>query len=313
MNTEKKLKLMWCVTASVTVVAVVLSVAAMLFEFESDIGYFAHFAPLHTISQILTTLLTLFVLVMTLTMKKHETCQIINYNSSVFRFFASMTACLSLLAAYVEFNTLISSLRESASPVSSTTAVIAGSLFFAVVSFFVYFNYCFGKNEKKSDTRGLCGMMAVGYLLCHLMETHLVWPTQMNNPVKIALQLAIIALMLALTYTFKCEFAINKTSGRLRLAFMLICPVVALVFAIPTVIAYYARIYTSFNTLVDAIYITSACGFVLASYMPQRLARPIAAAEWAEINADANNEESDLADAGSDTEAETEPETETEG
>lgn len=285
MKTEKKLKLMICVTTGVTVLAVALASAAILLEFESDIGYYAQSAPIHTVTQVLMALLLAFVAVLTLTFKKHELCPILNYNSAAFRFFASMTACLSLLNAYVEFTTLRSNLASSDTAASNANAVTAIALLFSVASFFVYFNYCFGKNEKKSDGRGLCGMIVVGYLILHLMETHLVWSAQMNNPIKTALQLALIAVIFALTYTFKCEFPINKASGRLRIFFLLVCPIIALTFSIPTIIAYYARIYTSFNALVDAIYITCTCGFVVASYLPTKHAYPIAAAEWAEINA----------------------------
>lgn len=297
MHTDKKMRLVWWVTAAVTVIAVVLATASMILEFDSEIGYYAHSAPLHVTSQILIALLTVFVAVIIFTFKKHEICPVIYHNAAPFRFFASMTACLSLLNTYVEFTTLRSLFGTQTSPMSSANVITILALVLSVASFFVYFAYCFGKNDKKSDGRGLCGMVAVGYLLVHLMETHLVWPAQMNNPVKTALQTALIALIFALTYTFKCEFAINKASGRLRTFFMLICPIFVLTFSIPTVIAYYARIYTSFNTLVDAIYMTCACGFVLASYMPQDKARPIAAAEWAEITASIEVENDKSADA----------------
>ena len=285
MQTEKKMRLMWIVMAAATVIAVALSSVSMLLEFESDIGYYTRFAPIRTVSQILTALFVIFAAVMTFTSKKHELCPVLNYNSAAFRFFASMTACLSLLNTYVEFTTLRTTLGTNAVPVSSSNVITILALASSVASFFVYFNYCFGKNEKRSSSRGLCGMISVAYLLFHLMETHLVWPTQMNNPVKNALQISLIVTIFALTYTFKCEFAVNKASGRLRTFFMLVCPILTLTFAIPTVIAYYARIYTSFGTLVDAIYLICACGFVLASYMPVAKARPIAAAEWAEISA----------------------------
>lgn len=285
MKTEKKLRLMMYTGLCVTIVAVVLACLAMIFEFESDIGYYAHSAPFHTVAQVLAVMLLLFATVMAFSFKKNELCQIINYDSTAFRFFASMTACLSLLCAYVEFTNLIASLRASVVKASTGNVLSALALIFSVASFFVYINYCFGKNEKKSESRGLCGMLTVAYLIIHLMETHVLWTTQMNNPTKIALQIALIVLVFGLIYTYKCEFAVNKTSSRLRVLFMLICPVFVLTFSIPTIIAYYARIYADFKVLVDAIYLTSVCGFVLSSYMPMSKARPIAAAEWAAINA----------------------------
>ena len=309
MKTENKMKLIMYVTAAVTLLAVVLASVSMLLEFESDAGFFAHFSPLRIAMQVLSALFILFILVMTATLKRTETFPVINYDSTAFRFFASMTACLSLLCAYVELTSLLASLRNSNLVASKANIAAVFGILLAVASFFVYINYCFGKNDKKSEARGLCGMLTVAYLIVHLMETHLLWSTPMNDPIKVSLQIAIIVLIMALTYTFKCEFPIDKASGKLRMFFLLVCPIVTLTFSVPAVIAYYARVYTNFNLLVDAIYVTCACGFVLASYMPVNKAQPIAAAEWAQINAENEEPVPDSDDAEA-TEDHTEPETE---
>jgi hypothetical protein len=310
MKTENKLKLTMCVATAATVLAVALASVSMLLEFETDIGFFALFSPLRITWQVLTALLIAFAVVVSATLKRTETFPVINYDSTAFRFFASMTACLSLLCAYVEITTLIASLRESSIIASKGNIVVIFAFLLAVASFFVYINYCFGKNDKKSEARGLCGMLTVGYLIVHLMETHVLWSTPMNDPVKVALQIAILSLIMALTYTFKCEFPIDKASGKLRIFFMLVCPILTLTFSVPAVIAYYARVYTNFNLLVDAIYVTCACGFVLASYMPVNKAQPIAAAEWAQINAE-NEETAPDTDGAEPTEDNTETEEQT--
>lgn len=275
---------MFAVSFTCTFLCTVLSAIAMFTEFDSSIGYFNNNAVCHMISNGLMWVSVAVLLIGALLFRKREIFPVINYDSSPFRFFSSMSACLSLLMTYVRFQTYMVNVT------SSDPMVLRGNIFtlmttvFSLLSFFVFITYAFGKNEKKSSKRAMFGFVAVGMLGFRLMETHFTWNVQMNNPIKLALQFALVVTVFALIYTFKCEFAINETSPYQRLFFLLLCPIFAITFAVPVIIVYYAKIYTDFSLLADSLVLLSVCGFVLTSYTPCRIAKPLCDADWAEYD-----------------------------
>ena len=154
----------------------------------------------------------------------------------------------------------------------------------AVVSGFALMIYAFGKNEKNKPSRAFLCALPSGVVLVRAIEIQFDGSIEMNDPLKISLQLASIALILGIIYTAKCEFDINETTPRMRLITLMFTPVMVLSFAIPTIVCYYARVNMIFTYLIDALLYLSLCGFVMFSYMPCAAAKPICDEKWVEYD-----------------------------
>ena len=277
--------MMWLCLAC-TLLTLALSMAAMLFEFDSAMGYFNAKAPLFYASQIIPWAFLAFCAIFVFTMKKTEHFPVLNYGSNVFRFSAGMVGFLSLLSAYAEISSL-GRLNDSQTPelASRQRIFVIIGVVFALVSFGVYMAYLLGRNEKKSTARAALGAAGVIHVTMRIIENEVARGFAPNHSIKTMIQLAQIAVALALLYTFKCELPIKKSGGRARTFYMLVCPVFSLGFALPLVAAYYLRIFTNFDVLVDSVYAVFLSFVVLASSLPARKARPMVAAELAELKA----------------------------
>lgn len=280
MNTFQKMKTAFIVSGALTVTVLALKCAAMFLEFDREIGYFASFSPLNTVADILLFLSLVFFLTFFFKMKKRELFPIINYSSSPFRFFSSTSGCLMLVYAYVKWNEY---LTERASFSASNVKRVNFLLITAVLSVVAaagLMAYAFGRNEKNSPKRAFLAAAPAGVVLVRAIEIQFDGNVEMNDPIKISFQIASIVLMLALVYFAKCEFDIHETSPVMRTVTLLLTSIFVLPFAITTVVCYYTKVNTVFSYLVDALLYLSLTGFVLCSYTPCKVAKPLCDAKW---------------------------------
>lgn len=283
MNTTKKLRWAIGIGAGGTLAVTVLRVLAVLFELDGETGYFSLTAPLTTAANILSALLALSLVSIPFLFKEREVAPVINYQSSFFIFFSVMSACLLLVNAYVRWMEHgDASLRGSAA--QGGAGFLLPNVICSVVAALGFFIYAFGKNEKRKAPRSLIGLIGAVVLFLRAIELHFNNYIEMNHPIKIYLQLALVTTALALLYMGKCEFRICDASPRVRLATLLASPVFGISYGVSMLVSYYTKIYANFSFLIDAILILALNGVLLASYMTCRRARPIAEAEWEELD-----------------------------
>ncbi len=284
MNTTKKLRWAIGISAVGTLAVTVLRVLAVLFELDGETGYFGLTSPLNTAANILLFVLSLALLTLPFFFKEREIAPVLNYQSAFFIFFSVMSACLLLVNAYVRWMEHDdASLRGSAA--QGGAGFLLPNVICSVIAALGFFVYAFGRNEKRSNPRSLIGLLGAAVLFLRAIELHFNNYIEMNHPIKIYLQLALVSTALALLYMAKCEFRVCDASPRARLFSMLVSPLFSISYGIPMLVSYYTKVYANFSFLIDAILLLALNGAVLASYMPCRKARPIAEAEWEELDA----------------------------
>lgn len=282
MNTMKKLRWMIGVSALGTLAVTVLRVLAVLFELDGETGYFKRTSPLNTAANIVLCVFTVALFAAPFFFKEREIAPVLNYQSSFFIFFSVMSACLLLVNAYVRW------MEHGDAALRGSTAqggagFLLPNVICSVAAAIGFFAYAFGKNEKRRTARSLIGLLGAAVLFLRAIELHFNNYIEMNHPIKIYLQLALVSLAVALLYMAKCEFRVCDASPKARLLSLLIAPLFAISYSLSMLVSYYAQIYANFSFLIDAILILALSGAVLASYTPCRKARPIAEAEWAAL------------------------------
>lgn len=282
MNTLKKMKLTFLFSLIATVCATALKTAAMFLEFDKTIGFFYESAPLNTASNLILMISVIAFAAMSFTFKKRELFPIINYSSSVFRFFSSTSGCLMFVYAYVKWNEYLTEKKIlSDANVKKANFLLILTLL-ALAAGIALFVYAFGRNEKNSPKRAFVAFIPAGVVLVRAIEIQFDGNIEMNDPLKVLFQLSSVVLMLSVVYTAKCEFKIHETNPRMRYITLALCPVFTLTFAVSTIICYYSQVSTVFAYLVDALLYLSLCGFVVSSYYPCAKAKPICDAKWGE-------------------------------
>ena len=198
MSTFNKIKISFMVSAVSTVFAAALKTLAMFFEFDREIGYFNHNAHINLAANIFTVVAVLFFIAFSFLFKKREIFPVINYSSSIFRFFSSTSGCFMLVYAYVKWQEYLSS-KELFSNVSEKKVnFLFATAILAAVSGFALMVYAFGKNEKNNPMRSFLAVCPAGVALLRAIEIQFDGDIEMNDPMKISLQLASLALILGI-------------------------------------------------------------------------------------------------------------------
>ncbi len=266
----KNMKLLFVVSAVLTAAVTVIRTVSILTEFEADIGYFKHGAILDPICNALLIVAALLFFLQTIVTKREDHSHSINRDSTAFRFFASFSACTSLFYAYMMWNQYsVESEHISVMPARTTGFMIA-VMVFSLLSFAGLMVYAFGRNDKPNKWRSFAALLPAMMLILRGVEVHFDSSVEMNDPIKIQLQLACVALSLALLYTAKTELDTNETSPRARTATLLAAPVFAISFSVAIVVSYYTKTYSDLSYLMDAVVLIPLCGFVLSSYSAKK-------------------------------------------
>ncbi len=270
-----------CLTLGVTM----LSVLAVLFEYEKGGEYFLQKAPLCTVSLVLMILGAAGGIAAGFFTEKRDPVAVPDFNSSVFRFFASFSGCVSLIFAYVRFGVYRVNVTSSDPMALKGNSFTLLTVIFAVLSSAACFSYAFGNNKKRNRARAIYGLAPAVMITFRLMETHFMSDRPMNSPMRLLLQAAIIVNALALLYMTKCELYIYEADARRRMASLAALPTVSVPFVVMMTVGYLTKTFGNFEMLVDAFMLFSLTGLVLSSYMPASKAKVIAEAEWAEYDA----------------------------
>lgn len=280
MNNLHKMKTLFTISGVMSLAATVMKCVAMFKEYDKESGYFALSSPINVIATIIPLLALAFFVVVSFTFKPREIFPMINYSSSYFRFFASTSGCLMLVYAYVKFGEFRAEKTSLTNTNAKQTVFLLLIVLLSLLSFVGLMVYAFGKNERNDPKRSFLAIAPAGVVMLRAIEIQFDSNIAMNDPLKIAFQIASLVLMLALVYLAKCEFDVSETDPRMRFITLLTVPVFVLAFAVPTIICYYAKVSTVFSYLVDSLLYLSLCGFVVSAYTPCKKAKPICDAMW---------------------------------
>ncbi len=284
MNNIKKYKIRNGLILGLTVVGTVLAAVAMLFEFDTLCGYYKNGAVARLISNVTVWGGAATFGVGAFAFRKREMAECFEGDGIAGRFFASLAGCLCLLEAYVRFSVW----RYNAT--SNDPLVIRGNIFTAltafasVCSFIVFLTYAFGGNKKRNESRALYGYAIVAMLVLRLMESHFTWTIQMNSPMKVGLQSALIASAIGMIGVLRTELPVEDRANRLRLFGYAASPLLTVPFAVAVIAGYFAKIYTSFDILVDSLFLIALNGFIVFSRMKTEKAVEVTANDWDEYD-----------------------------
>lgn len=289
MNNLHKMKTLFTISGILSIASTVLKCIAMFTEYDKDSGYFALSSPINVIATLLPLLSIAFFAIVSFTFKPREIFPVINYSSSCFRFFSSTSGCLMLVYAYVKFGEYRAEKSSLTNANAKQTLFLILIVLFSLVSFVALMMYAFGKNEKNDPKRSFLALTPAAVVMLRSIEIQFDANVAMNDPLKIAFQVASLVLMLALVYLAKCEFDVSEADPKMRFITLLSVPVFVLAFAVPTIVCYYAKVSTVFSYLVDSLLYISLCGFVVASYTPCKKAKPICDAMWSSYDEEVAN------------------------